>query len=78
MSIAPGVVMTREKAFQPTEEEAKGRKAMGIKFKDYAPHFQGPMKPEESVRMQLEVIDKATVETYGGAFVSHLGNKQWL
>ncbi|MCJ1275997.1 hypothetical protein MMC21_003802 [Puttea exsequens] len=78
MSIAPGVVMTRETSLQPTEEEAKGRKAMGAKFKEYASHFMGPMTPEESVRMQLEIIDKATVESYGGAFVSHFGNKQWL
>ncbi|KAL1983774.1 hypothetical protein VTN96DRAFT_9946 [Rasamsonia emersonii] len=76
MSISPGVVSTRET--QQTEEELKGRKAMGAKFKAYAPHFTGPTTPEESVRMQLEVIDRATVETYGGAFVSHFGNKQWL
>ena len=78
MSIAPGVVMTRETPLRPSEEEMEGRKVMGAKFKEYAPHFEGPMMPEESVRMQLEVIDKATVETYGGAFVSQFGNKQWL
>jgi len=27
---------------------------------------------------QMDVINKATVETSGGAFVSHFGNKQWL
>ncbi len=78
MSIAPGVVMTRETPLQLTEEETEGRKAMGEKFKEYAPHFTGPMTPEESVRMQSNVISKATVETYGGAFVSQCGNKQWL
>ena len=78
MSIAPGVVMTRETTLPWSEEEMEGRKAMAGKFKEYAPHFTGPMMPEESVRMQLEVIDKATVETYGGAFVSQFGNKQWL
>ena len=49
MSIAPGVVMTRETPSQPTEEEIKGRKAMGVKFEEYAPHFTGAMTPEESV-----------------------------
>lgn len=76
MSISPGVVSTRER--QPTEEELKGREIMSAKFKEYAPHFAGPMTPKESVRMQLEVIDRATVDTYGGAFVSHFGNKQWF
>jgi hypothetical protein len=47
-------------------------------FADYAPHFAGPIQAEESVKMQLEVLEKATVETSGGAFVSHFGNKQWL
>ncbi|KAJ7665055.1 hypothetical protein DFH06DRAFT_1186491 [Mycena polygramma] len=42
-----------------------------------APDFKGPMPPEESVRMQLEVIYRWTVQETG-AFVSHLGTKQWL
>ncbi|KAF7347322.1 NAD(P)-binding protein [Mycena venus] len=43
----------------------------------FAPHFKGPITPEESVRMQLEVINRWTVEGTG-AFVSQFGNKQWL
>jgi hypothetical protein len=79
MSLSPGAVSKPEaQAVQPTEEEIKGRQAMGSKFKEYAPHFNGPITPEDSVRMQFRVIDKATVQTYGGEFVSHFGNKQWL
>lgn len=44
----------------------------------YAPHFKGPITPQESVELQMKVIEAATVETMGGAFVSHFGNKQWL
>ena len=47
-------------------------------FMKYAPHFAGPITPEQSVKMSMEVINKATVESMGGQFVSHLGSKQWL
>ncbi|KAJ7361040.1 hypothetical protein DFH08DRAFT_767764 [Mycena albidolilacea] len=42
-----------------------------------APDFKGPITPEESVRRQLEVLNRWTVEDTG-AFISHLGNKQWI
>jgi hypothetical protein len=42
-----------------------------------APDFKGPITPEESVRKQLEVLNRWTVEDTG-AFISHLGNKQWI
>jgi NAD(P)-dependent dehydrogenase (short-subunit alcohol dehydrogenase family) len=49
------------------------------KFAKYAPHFTGPITPEESVKAVLKVIDNASIEKGdGGAFISHLGNKQWL
>ena len=49
------------------------------KFGAYAPHFKGPMSAEESVKAVLGVVEKASLEDgYGGAFISHLGNKQWL
>ena len=77
MAISPGYVDTSE-GKAPTEADMAGGQAMGAKFAAYAPHMTGPLTPEESVKMQLEVVDKATVETMGGAFVSHFGNKQWL
>ena len=47
-------------------------------FQDYAPNFQGPISPQQSVDMVLKVIDDASVEKNGGDYVSHYGNKQWL
>ncbi|PYI14329.1 NAD(P)-binding protein [Aspergillus violaceofuscus CBS 115571] len=76
MALSPGAVSKPGTA--PTEGEAEGRRRMIAKFKAYAPHFSAPITMEESVRRQLEVIESAAVETHGGAFVSHLGNKQWL
>jgi NAD(P)-dependent dehydrogenase (short-subunit alcohol dehydrogenase family) len=77
MGISPGVVDTSEG--KPMSEEAmQGAQAMGTMFQEYAPHFTGPITPEESVKKVLEVVERATVEEFGGAFVSHFGNKQWL
>ena len=67
---------TRESA--PSEEEMEGIKAMFAQFKTYAPQFNGPITAEDSVAAQLAVIERATVESFGGAFVSHHGDKQWL
>ena len=75
--ISPGVVDTRE-GKPMTQEEIEGTMAMGAKFMKYAPEFKGPITGEESVGMVAKVIEGATVETLGGAFVSHFGNKQWL
>jgi len=77
MAISPGLVDTSEGA-PMSEQDIQGGQAMGAMFAAYAPHFTGPITTEESVKMQLEVIDKATVETFGGGFVSHFGTKQWL
>lgn len=52
---------------------------MATAFAKYAPHFTGPATPESAVKSVLGVIGNASVETgKGGAFLSHLGNKQWL
>lgn len=48
-------------------------------FAAYAPNFKGPITAEESVGHMLDVIYRADVNKgYGGAFLSHYGNKQWL
>lgn len=53
--------------------------ALGAKFAAYAPHFKGPIQPDESVSKMLELITSASLEKNdGGSFISHLGNKQWL
>jgi NAD(P)-dependent dehydrogenase (short-subunit alcohol dehydrogenase family) len=77
LALSPGLVDTSEG--KPMSEQAiQGAQAMGALFQEYAPHFKGPISPEQSVEMCLKVIQGATVETSGGDFVSHFGNKQWL
>jgi len=77
LALSPGLVDTSE-GKPMTEEEIQGGQAMGAMFQEYAPHFTGPISPGESVDMCLKVIESARVETHGGGFVSHFGNKQWL
>lgn len=50
---------------------------MVAKFRIAYPDFAGAITPETSVKMQLEVIQRATVGD-SGAFISHKGNKEWL
>jgi NAD(P)-dependent dehydrogenase (short-subunit alcohol dehydrogenase family) len=77
LALSPGLVDTSEG--KPMSEQAiQGAQAMGALFQEYAPDFKGPISPEQSVEMCLKVIEDATVETSGGDFVSHFGNKQWL
>lgn len=47
------------------------------KFQTLYPNFKGPIAAADSVAMQSQVIKKITLED-SGAFLSHLGNKQWL
>jgi hypothetical protein len=46
-------------------------------FRAIEPKFRGAITPEQSVRAQLKVINKMSLENTG-TFLSHLGNKQWL
>ncbi len=48
-----------------------------VHFKRADPDLQGPLTVEDSVRMQLEVIDKLD-EKLSGLFVSHHVNKNWF
>ena len=57
------------------QEERVAFKAHLSKF---YPDWNGkPLEPEESVRLQLQVLEKATIED-SGSFVSQYGNKQWV
>ncbi|KAL9115146.1 MAG: hypothetical protein Q9227_000940 [Pyrenula ochraceoflavens] len=77
MSISPGYVATSQYK-NATEEQMKNVAGMFEKFKLYAPDFV-PMTAEYSIKAMMSVIDKASVEGgYGGSFLSHMGNKQWL
>jgi hypothetical protein len=61
------------------EEEQQKLMTMAGKFAAYAPHFQGGSKPEDAVRDVLKVVEKSSLANGdGGAYLSHLGNKQWL
>lgn len=62
------------------ETEKKHLEEMGRTFAAIAPPgFRGAITPEESVRLMMDVIGKASVERGdGGSFVSQHGNKQWL
>ncbi|EDU49733.1 FabG Dehydrogenase with different specificities related to short-chain alcohol dehydrogenase [Pyrenophora tritici-repentis] len=77
MGISPGLVEVGHYD-GVSEEEMKGMMAFVQKLQKYAPHFKGPITPEESVRAVRSVWENATVEKDAGAFVSHLGNKQWV
>ncbi|OTA96539.1 hypothetical protein M434DRAFT_8737 [Hypoxylon sp. CO27-5] len=59
--------------------ELENLEKMMRKFGEYAPHFKGPIMPEESVKCIVNVINNASVERGdGGLFVSHFGNRQWI
>ncbi|KAJ7665054.1 hypothetical protein DFH06DRAFT_1390303 [Mycena polygramma] len=78
LAISPGVVDTSATATGPpsagTLEEMR---LLGPVIAKLAPHFKGPITPEESVKLQLDLINRWTVEETG-AFISQFGNKQWL
>lgn len=50
---------------------------MGAEFSSLYPNFTGPITPAESVPLMKKVIDNMTIED-SGAFLSHLGSKEWL
>ncbi|KAJ6452539.1 hypothetical protein C8R47DRAFT_998059 [Mycena vitilis] len=77
LAICPGAVKTTMLPGESTGDDEES-KLLGPALFKLAPDFKGPISPEESVKMQLEVFDRWTVaET--GAFVSHFGNReQWL
>ncbi|KAK7044895.1 NAD(P)-binding protein [Favolaschia claudopus] len=76
LSVAPGLVDTETETGRTPEEEAQYQ-AFIQKLKALAPDFEGPITPEQSVKMMLEVIHRWTVDRTG-AFVSQHGTKKWL
>jgi NAD(P)-dependent dehydrogenase (short-subunit alcohol dehydrogenase family) len=80
--ISPGFVDNHPPDFT-NEVEVKGLQDMGAKFMQYAQkeglEFTGqPITVETSCSLVAGVIDRATVQTMGGAFLSQFGNKKWL
>ncbi|KAJ5669277.1 hypothetical protein N7462_010347 [Penicillium macrosclerotiorum] len=79
IAISPGFVMTERNTIAPSPEDAGKDGILVGKFSKYAPHFTRPLTPEESVAAVLSVSQNASIaKGDGGAFISHLGNKQWL
>ncbi|KAF7337764.1 NAD(P)-binding protein [Mycena sanguinolenta] len=75
LAIAPGFVQT---SLMPAESEAPGE----IRFFErmlsrLSSDYKGLITPEESVKLQLDVIYSWPVEK-SGAFVSQFGNKEWF
>ena len=61
------------------EKQLQNAMANVERFKKYAPHFEAPMSPEESVKSVISVFERASVANGdGGAFVSHFGDKKWI
>lgn len=78
LSISPGLVEVGHFS-DATPEETQRLMAFAGKLVSYAPHFKGPITPEESVRHVRATWEKASIEGgYAGAFISHFGNKQWV
>ncbi|KAI0377196.1 NAD(P)-binding protein [Hypomontagnella monticulosa] len=81
MSISPGVVDTQgtNDTSKMSERERENLNKMFSAFTKYAPHFKGPITPEESVNAVMGVVNNASVKGgNGGTFVSHLGTRQWI
>ena len=56
----------------------KELRSLAARLSKFYPEWNGkPLEPEESVRLQLQVLEKATIQD-SGSFVSHYGNKQWV
>lgn len=73
------VLLTRFCLPTVTTEQMEVLGALMAKFAEYAPHFKGPITPEQSVTAMKSVIADASIEMgNGGDFLSHYGNKQWL
>ncbi|SPO03145.1 related to protoporphyrinogen oxidase [Cephalotrichum gorgonifer] len=76
--VSPGVVDVGH-FDNVTPEQTQGLGEVMGRFAAYAPHFKGPTPVDEAIRTVRSLVEKASIENgYGGAFVSHLGNKQWL
>lgn len=61
-----------------TAQELEDYGKAGKLFQSIYPHFTGPITPEVSVNMMLDVIDHWDVKKDNGVFISHKGNKEWL
>ncbi|KAJ4296349.1 hypothetical protein N0V90_006394 [Kalmusia sp. IMI 367209] len=77
LALSPGMVHTSTDPDNIPPEYAAMYKELTAKFRKYEPSFNGPIRPEESVDAQLNVIHNITLKD-SGEFLSHHGNKRWL
>ncbi|PMD32214.1 putative short chain dehydrogenase [Hyaloscypha variabilis F] len=78
VSISPGAVEVGHFA-DATPEQIQGVMGFMGKLSTYAPHFKGPTPVDEAVQNIRSTWEKVDIDGgYGGAFISHFGNKQWL
>jgi len=74
ISLSPGFVNTR---VVPPPNHLDPYTILVNDFKKYKPTYEGPITPEESVKLQLQVIYSVSIKDTG-AFLSQFGNKQWI
>jgi hypothetical protein len=62
-----------------TPEQMEGLKGFMGKLATYAPEFRGGTPVDEAILVIRSTWEKISIESgFGGAFISHLGNKQWV
>lgn len=62
-----------------TAEQFQGLSGFLQAIGKYAPDFKGPAKVDDAARVNIALWKKVSIgDGYGGAFVSHFGNKQWV
>ncbi|KAL8898084.1 MAG: hypothetical protein Q9207_006878 [Kuettlingeria erythrocarpa] len=78
LSMSPGVVEVGH-FDSVTPEQIQGLTGFMGKLATYAPHFKGATPVDEAIPVIRSTWEKASIDGgYGGAFVSHFGNKQWV
>ncbi|KAK3202617.1 hypothetical protein GRF29_154g177066 [Pseudopithomyces chartarum] len=78
LSLSPGFVQTQADPNEPVPPElAAAQDALTEAFRKYEPNFKGIITPEESVDLQLKVIEGITLKE-SGQFLSHKGTRRFL
>lgn len=52
---------------------------MGTKTLSYAPHFKGPVPPEEAAKSVLVIVERSKLEDgKAGTAISQTGTDKWM